>query len=350
MRAYPLVTDPAGWQRTRMSRSFFIRTSGGLLAAVMLAGCQLPGRAPQPEVEGRALEGDALRDFFAGAIDPRRYSITTYDSEAGPVFIGVNRVHSGQMVTLPFQAGGDTPLPVIDMMGREDDKISALIDATSARSWIDMASSATLRALPLNPGDSVAPHHVPDTVTGYASVCSKIRFDTLHVETALLYIRAAHGSLGPLHRGLDRPEPGVVLGSDFLRAFEYVRIDYPSRNVILSATTRYKPSEDLLLASAPLRTVEGGLAAEGALDGEPAWILIDTAGDFEAFVPGGGETMRQISVGDLVVRNVALTDAAAAQLGLEQQPRVGARFLRPFIVTLADRGRMVHFERPAGTP
>ena len=61
------------------------------------------------------LSTEELSALFATAVDPRRHLVTTYDSAAGPVFEGVNRLHRDRRVAAdPHDAGAlvadaDTP-------------------------------------------------------------------------------------------------------------------------------------------------------------------------------------------------------------------------------------------------
>ena len=327
----------------------------GLSLALLGAGC-----ATQRGNEIRALTDKELHPFFARAKDPRTFWITVYPSERGPMFAGANRVHMEQARSLPFQpeqtplllfeSAAKASMPLVKFDANRDDEYLALIDTSSRRNWIDFATAQKTGVIPLGPPAMPdLPAHVQDDIPGYASVLSSLRFDQLHVETALLYTRAGQGPLGPLSRREEKPYPQLVVGCDLLKAFQFVQLDYPNRRVIFSASAGYSPDANLLVATVPLREAQGGFAAQGMINGEAKTFLLDSAGDFEvAMADPPTNVLRQVSVGGLVFRQVEVVSSQDCGLGLLKYPRIGRRLLCRYRVTFAPAQRKVHFEKPGG--
>ncbi|NIP91965.1 MAG: hypothetical protein GWO24_00170, partial [Akkermansiaceae bacterium] len=90
--------------------------------------------------------------------------------------------------------------------------------------------------------------------------------------------------LGPLSRGLEKPKPSVVVGNDMIRAFETFQLDYPGRTLRLAATTRYTPRKDALMTTLAAGYAHGALTVDGAINGRPAPIVLDSAGDYAVVV------------------------------------------------------------------
>lgn len=322
----------------------FGRTSIAVaLAALLAAGCRTPRDVP-----ARPLSKQELRALFSRAQEPRRLWLTVYRSEKGPVFSGHNRVHPEQLASLPFQSRQDPRAPLVLMNAWKGRDFAALVDTTAAKSWISMETFAAMQAVPLGPpAYRYPPKHVADDIPGYVCLVEKLRFDHLHVERALFCMRGGVGKLDALARGVRKPTVDAVLGMDMIKAFRYVQIDYPARAVYLSTTIGYKPEERLLVASAPYHEVEGALAVRGRINDKDAVILLDTAGDFAMATDGPAfETLRQVSLGDLVFRNVETEPAEDFDLGMLKTPRIGHGLLGRFRVTIDTEAGMIHFEQP----
>ncbi len=296
------------------------------------------------------LSDSELRDFFSRAQDPRRFWITVYESKGGPVLSGVNRLHPEHMALREFSSLPGSTAPVIAFDYGRDFENLAIVDTSSKQSWIDYPTAIKAQVVPLGPpAYPRLPAHVADKTPGYASIASKLRFDQLHVETALLFTRATSSSLGPLTRGQTMPTPDVVLGTDFLRAFEFVQFDYKNRRILFSSTLPYKPDPKNVIAEVSAHYVEGALAAKGLIDGQPETFLLDSAGDFGLMMATApAEPIRQISIGDLVLRNITAT--ATNNLGLAKYPRIGREILSKFTLTLLGRKGEVIIERPGISP
>jgi hypothetical protein len=231
--------------------------------------------------------------------------------------------------------------------GREE-TITALIDTSAARSWLDLATFTRVKATPLGPpAYDYTPKNVNDNIPGYACILTKLRFDQLHMENALFHFRAATGPLGYLARGEDHPAPSAILGCDILKAFAFVQIDYPNHSVVFSATSAYSPDGTNLIAALPLKEVDGAFAAEGMVDNEKKLILLDSAGKFEMAMDNPpSDKLKQVSMGDLVFRNVTVVSSKDRSLGLLSHPRIGRQLLSRFKITFVPKKKVVYFERP----
>ena len=318
-----------------------ICTGLAVAACAILAGCKTPA-VP----EGTRLTDEELSTLYQNAIDPRTASITTYESAAGPVFNGANRVHRGRQQKLEFIEKEGSTLPVIHMSGRGGPLV-ALIDTSSFKSWANLDAASLLGLGMLNPGDQTLATQVVDAVPGYAGLADTVWFDKLRMESALFYLRAAKGSLGPLSRNLTDPAPQVVLGSDMISAWAFVQINWSARTVVMSSTTPYRVDPNSMIVHLPLSYADGAMTVKGAINGVPTDIVIDTGGDYNLALPDPeSETVRQISIGDLVLRHVSCVPSDTMDFGHSDIPRVGVQMLSQFKVTFDNQGRGLYIERP----
>jgi len=155
--------------------------------------------------------------------------------------------------------------------------------------------------------------------------------------------------LGYLARGEDHPAPDAILGCDILKAFAFVQIDYPNHTVVFSATSEYAPDGTNLIAALPLKEVEGAFAVDGAIDGEKKTIILDSAGEFKIAMDNPpSDELKQVSIGDLVFRNVKVVESKNQSLGLLSHPRIGRQLLSKFNITFVPKKKIVYFERPGG--
>jgi hypothetical protein len=350
---FPLVSAAMPWQRVSMRfHPWLVPTA---LLALLGAGCATPNGS-----EIRPLTDRELSPFFARAKDPRQFWITVYRSDQGPVFAGTHRLHPDQLTRLPFQpeqtpvllfqSAAEASLPLVKFDANRGNSYLALIDTSSAHNWLSFHTAQEIGVTPLGPpAYDTAPVHVQDNVRGFASVASTLRFDRLYVETAIVYARAAHGPMGLLARRPEKPWPELVVGVELLKALPFFQLDYPNRLAILSSTAVYAPDPNFLVATVPLRDVQGAFAAQGSLNGENRIFILDSAGDFEvAMANPPTNDLRQVSVGDLVFRQVKAVSMKSQGLGLSKYPRIGRQLLSRFKVTFAPAARKVHFEKPGG--
>ena len=312
----------------------------GLL--VLAAGCSTPApRSSVPLSEGQ------VAALYKAQRRPQVFGMTDYSEKGQASFAGAHRLHAHHLATA-LTKGKDKRVPLIEISSGSPNKVLALVDTSSADSWCTPEAGVALGVAPLGPpGYTRRPRHVLVDAKGFLCVASKLRIEDLHMENALVFMRSATAPLGNLSRDVSAPAPDVVLGTSFLRAFNYVRFDFAKGEILFSATTDYRIRDESLLASVPIQWVDGSIAVEGMLDGTPTNIIIDVAGDYAAGIAGEtGTTLRQISTGDLVTRNVEATPLRNLALTDSPSPRAGLELLSRCVLTLDFRRNLVHFERP----
>lgn len=298
--------------------------------------------------EVELLTARELDDFFSRAQDERRFWLTKYESADGPVFAGGFRLHTDKFARAEFVTHRHSTVPGIEIKLRSPQTYLALLDTSSRASWIEFDLAREQGLIPVGPPPyRLFATHVDDPIPGYLVVASRLVIDTLHVDAALLYAKGARGPLTLLNRSDPALRAPVILGSDFIRAFRFVRFNLAQREVIFSTTGSYQPDPDRLIASVPLQDFNGIIAVEGMIDQMTTPFLLDMLGDYHiAANVAGMDMVRQVIAGDLVLRNVPLTDVQTLNLGLPDVPRIGRRILERFVVTFDNGNRMIHFERP----
>jgi len=315
----------------------------GLALLALAAGCYSLSKTVTPFTTVE------IEDYVKKGKDPRTFALTVYQEGDQPRFAGSFRVHMDQTAESGFRPlEFKYPAPVVSMQSREFDPVDVLIDTTARDSWMDLSAAKLFRVVPLNPPIfRKTPEHVSDPVLGILGHTSRAAFHQLNVENCLFYVRMANGPLGPLGRGaLNQVRAGVV-GMNFLKVFRYVQINYPARQVVFSSTQDYRVSESNLITTVPYKEIGGALACDGQIIGRPTPIILDSAGDFELVMPLiPPEPIRQVSVGDLVLRKVEAVVPEVPGVGLRETPRIGRRLLAPFKVTIDNRRQVVHFEKP----
>ncbi len=290
--------------------------------------------------------------LLAKARAPQVFGLTAYTSDAGPVFAGAHRVHQGDVARLNFLGDKTSTAPIVMLDGRGKLNMPALLDTCARDSWVTAAGGAQLSVTLLSgppPYQAVAAH-VYDEIGGAAGVAQKVVLEESHIENVIFYLRLAQGPLGPLARWLNDPAPAAVLGSSFLRAFSFVQVDYPQRKTVFASSTRFiPPPADTLVAKLPLKEILGVPAVDGALDGDPVTVLLDTAGDYDLVMnEPPSDTIRRLSIGDLVFPpDVKVVSSMDQGLGPISYPRVGRRLLARYKITFDFKGKSVFFERPA---
>ncbi|HEY8241191.1 MAG TPA: hypothetical protein VIH35_07085, partial [Kiritimatiellia bacterium] len=236
-----------------------------VLVFVLLAGCASP--QPKNPIPWGPKEVDAFTKLSRPAA---LFGITVYAEKGGPRFKGGYRVHEGQVSELKLLGKGTAPATVIKLKPGGPGEFTALIDTSSKESWFATKGMKNSNFIPMGPPvRSITPVHVVDQIQGLLCIAPKLRFDTLEMEEILFYSRAATGPLGRLARDGTRPEPDAVLGTELLKAFSFVRIDFPRRAVFFAATREFKPEESLVIANVPMREASGAIACDGVIDGDP---------------------------------------------------------------------------------
>jgi hypothetical protein len=281
------------------------------------------------------------------------------------VFSGASRQQSDEIALLPFALPG-SPLPAVE--GRPspapEPVFALLCDTSSAENWTTIETADRIGMVPLGPPPVYAtPEHDSDEVPAYLVLLPRLDLDALRVESVLFFARAAHGPLWPLDRhpasdaradGPRRAKDGAiaaVAGMNLLRSFAWVQWDFARREVRCSSIRPYAPDPDRLRATLPLDASSGPLRVRAAFDGRPQPAVLDTAGDYEAALPEPPlGLLRQVSLGDVVFRQVKAS--AVDELGLRpaDTARIGRRLLERYRVTLDNRQNVVHLEVPPAAP
>ena len=319
-------------------------TGGALLLSLVLVGC----RSPQPETI-RPLPEAQLRSFFGKPEDPRRYAITMYSSDDGPVFVGANRLHASQQAVLPFMSKRGDSAPVIAAGLKVEEALPFLIDTSAKDSWLRFESTEALQAktIGMDHAYGITPRHVRDDILGYACLLTSLKFDTLSMENMIVYARTAIGPLGTMARNVERPPLEGVLGCNVLRAFATVQFDFHDRLITLTSTLPYHPKESQLLAAVPMADTEGVYTVNGMVDGKKETIILDTGGDFEIALPKMTlGPVKQVSLGDLVFRQVRTYTLRERGLEPDKTVRIGRGLLGRYKMTFDNLHYTVYFEKP----
>ncbi len=347
------VAPPEGWPRMRVAAG---RGSGAtsrlhacmsvLMLALLFTGC-----ATTQLVEEVPLNEEQAAAVMKRAKQSQAYGITLYRSEQGPVFAGAFRLHPNQFAELPFVSDRHSTAPIIRVEGGSR-PVRMLIDTSAGDSWLSMSAARMMDAVALTANGPIPriADHVYDTIGGFAAVAPKMKFDSLHMENCAVYIRNAVGPMTTLNRWETGEEVEGIIGMAQLRSFRYVQFDFQKRKVRLSSTIDYRPNEGLLLARVPLAGANNGpLTAEGMLDGEPGAFILDLAGDFEIISDTAeAPEAKQLSIGNLVIRNVRQESGYDIGLGNDSRVRVGRQILERFLITLDFARSEILFEKPGG--
>lgn len=276
---------------------------------------------------------------------PQTFGLTAYDSPDGAIFAGAFRQHANHIGRLEFASDRNSTAPIIEINGG---KATMLIDTAASESWLTSEAMVELKAIPM-----VGPalfertaRHVYDTTGGFAVVVPTIVLDKAHVQNAVFYARNAKGPLEGLTRWERTPRLDGVLGADFLRSFEFVRIGSRGRKVVVSGGSVYPYSENAVTAI-PLVDVQGGLGIEVMLNGEPTIALLDLAGDFEVALESMETPMlRQLTLGNIVFRRVEVVSVFELGLGRTSPPRIGRQLLERYDLVFNQKGRQLLLEKP----
>ncbi len=340
-----LAPRPCECQFARMHR--FLACSY-ICIHLLSSGCASPPPEPTPESDGPLTRAE-LDKIYKRATDPRTYWITVRGTDSGQDFEGAHRLHPGQGDRLKFVSARDSSYPIVKIEGDAFQKFTALIDTSSAENWVDLQTARSMELVPLGPpGFAMRPVHVVDEADGLLFAASKVRLGKLHIETGLFFVRNWKAPLSILDRGVTDPHPTVVVGMRFLRPFKFVSFNFPDRAVMFSASSPYEPNPERLLASVPSFDDDGLLLVEGSINGRPTRIALDSAGAFSLTGPDlEGDTLRHLSLGDLVLRDVPIQSTTDLGLPATSYPRVGLDLLSKFIMTIDEAEKVVHFERPA---
>ncbi len=308
---------------------------------LVVAGCTSIKAPDTPETVLPEIQQEA---YLSRSESPQHFGFSTYPVRGGIGLRGAARLHPNHIATARMPSSG---VPAIKLRGRSArNRINALLDVSSPTSWMEFTAAQEFDAVFLAFRSQNIPYrggYNTGNVAAYAAVVSQLRIDRLFIENIPLYVRMATGSLGPLARGVRRPDIGTVFGYDILKQFAFIQFDFEAGIIRFSSSKSYTPSENLLMSTVKITNQPNfGLAVEGALFGEPSPVILDLAGDFH-FARGDTRvaTTRQISIGDLVFRQVP-----TLILPLNSSPpRAGRRLLQDYIITVCPQDEVVHFER-----
>lgn len=277
---------------------------------------------------------------------PQSFGLTAYVSDEGAVFGGAFRQHQDHIGSLEFASPRNSTAPIVGINGNA---VMMLIDSAAEESWLSPEAFRSMTAYALSgPGPfEKKASHVHDPAGGFAAVVPKFTLEKAHVENGVFYVRNASGPLDGLTRWETEPHLDGVLGADALRSFEFVRISLRGRRVIFSATTIYPYTANAMTAI-PLYQGPGGLTTEATVNGEKVPLVIDIAGDFElAMNKSAAATVPQVTLGDVVFRQVEVVSGFELGLGEEMPIRIGRQLLERFDLVIVGRGRQLLLEKPS---
>lgn len=317
-----------------------IQTALLILSSLILAGCLSSNKEPKDVPLSKRQQEKCL----SRAKPPQQYGFSVYATEVGIHYAGSGRLHPNHLASAEMLKKG---IPVISMRGRSQrNTLNALLDISSPVSWMEFSVSQDFSAHFMGVNDRLLPYHGSYNTGGvaaFAGVVTQMRIDNLFIENIPFYIRMSRGSLGPLSRGIKKPQVDAIVGYDNLRSFEYIQFDLLNNTINFSATTPYETHEGLETEVARIVKAPGhGLAVEGKIDGHSIPVILDFAGDF-SLARGDSRVAvtRQLHLGDLT-----FDDVPTLVLPLHNvPPRVGREMLEPYLVTICNREGKVYFEK-----
>lgn len=314
-----------------------------MLSSVVLSGC-LSLDGPKNE---KPLSETQQEMILSHARPPQQFGFSIFSAQEGLAYAGSGRLHPNHFTSAKMLTEN---VPVIKMRGKSKrNTMNALVDISSPVSWLEFSTSQDFSAYLLGINDEVIPYRGGFNTGGikaYAAVITQVRIDNLFIENIPFYIRMASGSLGPLTRGIKKPNIDAIIGYDNLNSFEYIQFDLQNHVINFSASTPYTPNTKALLDIARIVKAPGhGLAIEGKIDAYPTPIILDFAGDF-SLARGDIKVSitRSVEMGHLVVSDVPTLILPVH----DAPPRVGRKLLSPYLITICNREGLVYFEQPAG--
>jgi hypothetical protein len=298
---------------------------------LIAAGCKTTETTPVSWKEQSA--------YLAKVRDPRIYGYSIYQTPRGIEYRGGVRLHSNQGAELAMKA--DEPLRPVVMLrhGEFGIKSPVLLDFSTSACWLEFDLAQKLGAIPVSEREAQLVKLPGDEFAGCFSIVQTMRFNQLFIELPPVYVRMAHGPLGPLARGIEKPELKGVIGWEVLKKFEQIQLDYSKARVLLSTgKTAFMSDPALHIAKLPLVKHAGVCAVRGILNGKESLIIIDPAGDFEIATDGAAAVSVQLDA-DLLFSAPAVADSPGGT-------RIGARLLKNYKVTICPQAGEVYFEKP----
>ncbi len=326
-------------------------------AAILLTAAGCATRIP---LEPSPLGQDDLDQFLRSGRDARTYGITIYPETAGPRFEFANRVHPHRSARMDFASPRSLAVPVLKARTGRFVDCQVLLDTSARQSWLLLPSVEAMDYRPFAPPAGEYPDHVHAGIPGYAGVANKLVFDDLHIESPVFYVPPARGGLGALARAAEIPDrlpktdalrrslgqrTHVVLGAAALRAFSYVRFDFPERTVRFSTDAAFRPAvAGAVHARLPLRDWRGRPAVDATLGGEPVRLVLDTGGEFDLSLPADFPAEGPLVLGDLEIDDLRPDTHEAHDLPPAYPARLGLGVLARFAVTIDYKQQRVWFE------
>lgn len=283
--------------------------------------------------------------FTSRSKPPQIFDLTTMSTGRGPVFAGSFRQNLNHIDKLEFASAKNSTAPIIAI---NDKKTLLLLDSSSPDSWLtfDAAVGMNVTALAGPELFEKNPSHVIDEMGGFAAVLPRLSIGKLYLDNAVFYVRNARGPLDSLTRWEKSPFVHGVLGADFLRSFEFIRVSLRGRQAVFCGVNLY-PYTDSALTKLPVSDLNGAMAVTCSIDGEKQDVVIDIAGDFELAMenPRGG-VVKQLTMGDIVFRKVEAVPAFDLGLPKNGPPRIGRQLLERYDLVFNQRGRELLIEMP----
>ncbi len=313
-----------------------------ILSSLALSGCLTTDKDKEPKDSPLPIQQQ--ENYLDKAKPPQQFGFSIYSLKGGMAYSGSARLHPNHFTSTDMI---EDNIPAINVRGRSSrSKMNMLVDPSSPVSWLEFSASQNFSAYFMGINDAVIPYrggYNTGGINAFAGVITQIRIDTLFMENVPFYIRMSIGSLGPLARGIRKPEIDAILGYDNLKIFEYIQFDLQNNKITFSATTPYKPHKGFPTSTARIiKSQSYGLVVRGQVDDRKGPVVLDLAGNFD-FARGDvkvGAT-RLVQVGNLSFNDVPTLVVPTH----DSPPRVGRKLLAPYLVTVCNRDGVVYFER-----
>ncbi len=277
--------------------------------------------------------------YLSKVRDPRIYGFSIYQTPGGIEFRGGGRLHPNQIEALTMKA--EEPFrPVVMVKGNLGLESPVLLDFSTSASWLEFDLAQTLGAMPVGEREAQLVKLPGEEIAGCPSMVPSMRFKQLYIERPLVNVRMATGPLGPLARGIEKPELKGVIGWEILRKFEQIQLDYTAGKVSLATSgAAYVPNPATLVGKLSLVKYAGACAVRGLIDGKEGLILIDPAGDFEVATEGAAAVLSLQLDADLLFSVPVVAKSPGST-------RVGARLLQNYKIIICPLAGAVYFEKP----
>jgi len=318
---------------TGVRNRFFGKVIFGFSVLVLFVGCETTKIDP----EAKPVSWATQKAYLSKSRDPRVFGLNIYQTPAGLEIRGGGRLHPSQAAVLPMKVS-EPSRPVVELSDSFGRNRPVLLDFVSSRTWLEFGAAQKMRASPVADGKPELIRLPNEDIPACLSMVSSLRLGQLFIESPLVYVRLADGSLGTITRGIDESGLKGVIGWDLLKKMEQIRFLYSIEQVVLFTTEPYEPDPSLVVAALPLVKHAGACAVRGKVDGKDQLILIDPAGDFE--IAG---TSSSIELGSELV--FSSSEETPSPGGV----RIGARALQNYEISICPKAGLIYFEhQPSG--